>query len=97
MDKHHLELASSILGFLGGSVLSLDALLAVRRTYEERGAEAAQKAANKAQGVNVDAQGNPIRSAYKLRLWFAQRSVIAARIGFLSMALGFLLDVIAKW
>ena len=48
MTKHDYELAASILGFLGGGILSLDALLAVRRARSQRGRTALQKAVENA-------------------------------------------------
>ena len=48
MSKHTYELAASILGFLGGAILSLDALFAVRRARSERGKESVREAVQKA-------------------------------------------------
>ena len=54
MTRHTYELAASTFGFLGGAVLSLEALLAVRRARSERGKKSVQEAVRKAQGVYVD-------------------------------------------
>jgi hypothetical protein len=97
MDKHCLELAASFFGFLGGSVLSLDALFAVRRARSERGKQAVGEAVKKAQGEYVDDQDKVLTSVYALQLLFARRSALAARIGFGLMTAGFLLDLISKW
>jgi hypothetical protein len=48
VTKHECELAASILGFLGGGILSLDALFAVRHAHSQRGREALQKSVEKA-------------------------------------------------
>jgi len=97
MDKHTYELAASIFGFLGGTVLSLDALFAVRRARSERGKESVQEAVKKAQGVYVDDKDKVLTSAYALQLLFARRVASAGRIGFGLMTLGFLMDLISKW
>ena len=97
MEKHTYELAASFFGFLGGAVLSLDALFAVRRARSERGKEAVQKAVEKAQGVYVDDKDKLLTSAYALQLLFARRTAVIGRIGFGLMTLGFLMDLIAKW
>ena len=97
MTKHAYELAASISGFLGGTVLSLDALFAVRRARSERGKEAVQNAVQKAEGVYVDDKDKVLTSAYALQLLFARRTAVIGRIGFGLMTLGFLMDLIAKW
>ena len=97
MDKHCLELAASSLGFLGGLVLSLDAIFAVRRARSERGKKAVGEAVQKAQSEYVDDHDKVLTSAYALQLLFARRSAFSARIGFGLMTLGFLLDLISKW
>src|SRR3954449_5032104 len=97
MDKHTYELAASIFGFLGGTVLSLDALFAVRRARSERGKESVQEAVKKAQGVYVDDKDKVLTSAYALQLLFARRVASAGRIGFGLMTMGFLMDLISKW
>ena len=90
MPSHCLEITASALGFLGGAFLSLDALSAVTRVREEKGKEAVQHALRSA-GVER------MTSAYALRLWFARKSVLWARIGFVLLTIGFFLDLIAKW
>jgi hypothetical protein len=97
MPVHCLEIAASVLGFLGGSVLSLDALCAVRRVRQEMGKDATQQAVQAAGGTYVDEHGNRLTSSFSLRRWFAGRSVLSARIGFGLMTAGFLVDLIAKW
>jgi hypothetical protein len=97
MTKHTYELAASILEFLGGTILSLDALLAVRRARSERGKELVREAVQKAQGVYVDDQDKVLTSAYALHLLFARRVAAAGRIGFGLITLGFLMNLIAKW
>jgi hypothetical protein len=97
MDKHQLELASSILGFLGGFVLSLDAIAAVNRAKSTKGKESISEAARKVQGeYQIDANDVP-SSAYGLQLFLARRTATTARWGFVLMTLGFLLDIIAKF
>jgi hypothetical protein len=97
MSTHCLEIAASVLGFLGGSVLSLDALCAVRRVRQEMGKDATLQAVQAAGGTYVDEQGAPLTSAFSLRRWFAGRSLLWARIGFSMMTGGFFLDLLAKW
>ncbi len=97
MLKHYFELAASALGFVGGAILSLDALFAVRTAKEERGKESVREAVKKAEGVYEDDRGRPLDSRYALRLWFARQSVLSARIGFSLVTAGFLLDLISKW
>lgn len=97
MNKHYCELAASVCGFLGGSVLSLDALLALRHVRQERGKESLQEAVNKTTGQYVDSKGRLLNSVYRLQLWFAKRSVGSARLGFALVTVGFLLDLISKW
>ena len=97
MTQHTYELAGSIFGFLGGAVLSLDALLAVNRARSERGKEAVQQAVQKARGVYVDDNDKALTSTYALHLLFARRVAFAGRIGFGLMTIGFLLELIAKW
>jgi hypothetical protein len=97
MAPHCLEIAASLLGFLGGSVLSLDALCAVRRVRQEMGKDETLRAVQAAGGVYVDQHGRPLTSAFSLRRWFAGRSVLWARIGFSLMTAGFFFDLLAKW
>ena len=97
MTKHTFELAASILEFLGGTILSLDALFAVSRARSERGKELVREAVQKAQGVYVDDHDKVLTSAYALQLLFARRVAAAGRIGFGLITLGFLMDLIAKW
>jgi hypothetical protein len=92
-----LEIAASVLGFVGGFVLSLDALCAVRRVHQEIGKDETLRAVQAAGGIYVDEQGKPLTSAFSLRRWFASRSVLSARIGFSLMTTGFFLDLVAKW
>lgn len=97
MTRHTYEFAASIFGFLGGMVLSLEALFAVRRARSERGKESVQEAVRKARGVYVDDNDKVLTSTYALQLLFARRVAVAGRIGFGLMTLGFLMDLIAKW
>jgi hypothetical protein len=91
------ELAASAFGFLGGTVLSLEALFAVSRARSERGKESVQEAVRKAKGVYVDDNDKVLTSTYALQLLFARRAAVVGRIGFGLMTLGFLMDLIAKW
>jgi len=96
MAAHLIEISASVLGFLGGSVLSLDALCAVRRVRQEKGKDEIRQAVEEAGGHYVDSRGNSLASDFSLRRWFASRSVLWARIGFSLMTLGFLLDILGK-
>lgn len=97
MTKHTYELAGALFGFLGGAVLSLEALLAVQRARSARGKKSVQEAVKKAEGVYVDDNDRVLTSAYALQLLFARRIAIAGRIGFGLMTIGFLMDLIGKW
>ena len=97
MTRHTYELAASIFGFLGGTVLSLEALFAVRRARSERGKESVHEAVRKARGVYVDDKTHIECVRYSAELLFARRVAVAGRIGFGLMTLGFLMDLIAKW
>jgi hypothetical protein len=66
MTKHECELAASILGFVGGGILSLDALFAVRQARSQRGREALQQSVEKARVELEKAKPsaeNPARTA----------------------------------
>ncbi len=74
MTRHTYELAASTCGFIGGFVLSLDALFAVRRARSERGKESVREAVEKAHGVYVDDHDKVLTSTYALQLLFARRN-----------------------
>jgi hypothetical protein len=97
MDKHTLEIAASAFGFLGGAVLSLDALRAVSRARSEKGKSMVNEAIDNAKKEpHADDPDKLKASAYALQLLIARRSALAARIGFGLVTLGFLLDLISK-
>jgi hypothetical protein len=91
------EILGSILSFVGGGILSLDALCAVGRVYQETGHEAVQDAVREANGQYVDKDGKPAWSRLRARLWFAQNSAALAKLGFSVMTFGFLLDMLSKF
>lgn len=92
-----LEIWGSILSFLGGAILSIDALFAVGRVYEETGHEAIQEAVREVNGQYVDKNGNPASTALRAKIWFASQSANLAKLGFSVMTLGFLLDMLSKF
>jgi hypothetical protein len=94
MSTHGLESAASALGFLGGALLSWDAINGVTRIREERGKDAVQQAMRNGEpsaGYSADTD-----ATYSTRLSFARKSVWLTRIGFMGMTLGFLLDLFAR-
>jgi hypothetical protein len=95
MSTHGLEIAASALGFLGGVLLSWDAIHAVRRIREQRGNEEVEKAMSNGDDPPAG-QSAATDAAYSTRLSFARKSVWLARIGFIAMTLGFLLDLFAR-
>jgi hypothetical protein len=68
-----LELASAVLSFLGGGLLSIDALRARRRIRAESGARRflTIMQAHAAGDVITDEGGHPLASETALQLWLA--------------------------
>jgi hypothetical protein len=94
-----LGMVASLLALLGGLALSLEALFVGRKIRTEAGAQRLLEImkAHGAEDVLVDKSGKPLNKEKALRLWFAERSLRWSWLGFGLLALGFLLDLIAKW
>ena len=89
-----LELYSAILSFLGGGLLSFDALRARRRIRAESGAKAflnILKALNE-NTLITDERGEQLSSETALQLWLARQSTKWAWLGFVLMTAGFVLQ-----
>ena len=98
MSSHWLGFTASLLGLIGGALLSADALGAVTRVREEKGKEEVELAMGNRGGDHTAEQsaGTTSSSSYTTRLSFARRSVWLARSGFGLMTAGFLFDLLAK-
>lgn len=98
MSSGFLELASSVLSFAGGVVLTAESLWVRRRAREESGAGLLLAALGRAgaSGVLKDSRGRPLSQERALHLWFAERSYRWAWVGFALMAAGFLLELLDR-
>ncbi len=94
-----LGIFASLLTFLGGFALVVEALFVRRKIRAEAGARRLLDImkAHGAEEVLVDKSGKPLNKEKALRLWFAERSLRWSWIGFGLLTGGFLLDLIAKW
>ena len=91
------ELASAILSFLGGAMLSIDALRARHRARAESGAKKFLEIM-RAHGTGTtlkDEQGRDLDSEAALALWRARQSTRWTWIGFLLMTAGFVVQIAA--
>lgn len=91
-------IVGACLSFGGGAILSWDALTVVRGTKAGTGAEQFFKVKEKL-GVKVtvcDKDGKAYDSAADVHVGVAQRKLRLTLIGFSVMALGFLVDLVAK-
>ena len=95
--RHRLELASSLLGFLGAAILSLDALFAVARAQQKKGKTEMSEAAHDSDASYADHSGHRLPNNYSLQMWFARNTRRTAWTGFSLVTLSFLLDFILKW
>lgn len=93
--KHHLEICSSILTFLGGVVLAIDAFRAKSRANAETGQGVLLKIQQKKDILFEDEQGKPL-SEGRYKLAAAQKTVFWTRLGFVLVAIGFALDLWGK-
>jgi hypothetical protein len=91
-----LELAGSILSFLGGLFLSIEAFLVRRRIRMEAGAARLHEILKKTRAVLEDGSGKPLESEKDLRVWLAERSLLYSWIGFGLMTFGFVLDILSQ-
>lgn len=94
----NLELCGTVLNFLGGAVLSWDALT-VKKVKTEIGARHLREIF---QGVGLldrltDNKGIPLKDEEEVQLWRARRSLPWTRTGFILMTLGFFLEILNYW
>lgn len=91
------ELASAVLSFLGGGLLSVDALRARQRIRAENGAKAFLKIMNahSAGDLITDERGGQLSSESALQLWLSRQSTKWAWFGFVLMTFGFVLQILA--
>jgi hypothetical protein len=85
-------MAGAFLSFAGGVLLALDAIRMRSHIYQQRGSQDLLKFLKEQGAANVikDDAGEPLNSETALQLWFANRSLKFAWIGFVFMTLGFL-------
>jgi hypothetical protein len=91
-----LELYSAVLSFLGGGLLSFDALRARQRIRTESGAKTflnILKALNE-NNLITDDSGKQLSSETALELWLARQSTKWAWLGFVLMTAGFVLQIL---
>jgi hypothetical protein len=86
---HQFELVAVFLNFLGGGFLAWDALSPVAKIYVEKGREKYEAYKAKRGKTTVKKTGKALDST--------SRSQLLARLGFLAMTSGFLLDFLLKW
>jgi hypothetical protein len=98
-----LEIWSSVLAFMGGTLLTLDALLVGTRIRTERGAQRLKRALEerKKRGESKsftlkDENGKALRTETELSLWLAKTTLHWAWEGYLLITAGFVLDFISK-
>jgi hypothetical protein len=93
-----LELYSAVLSFLGGGLLSIDALRARQRIRAESGAKTFLKimeAHDAKTQIKDDETGAQLDSETALQLWLARQSTRWAWLGFVLMTAGFVLQIMA--
>jgi hypothetical protein len=98
MPATTLEIIVPIFNFSGAAILCIDALRIKQNIKEKVGAKELLdylQAFNKPGAVR-DEQGKPLDSQEAIDKWLAHRSLQFGWIGFILLALGFLLDLIAK-
>ncbi|OFV95242.1 MAG: hypothetical protein A3H28_07135 [Acidobacteria bacterium RIFCSPLOWO2_02_FULL_61_28] len=93
-----LDLFSSILSFLGGAILSIDALRVKRSIGEESSAKHFLEILEKIPGsVGLrDKHGKSLNTERALQLWLSERSFQWAWLGFVLMTAGFFLEILTK-
>jgi hypothetical protein len=98
MSKPLLEILVPILNFSGAAILCVDALRIKRSIKEKAGAERLVQYLRSVgqSGLIRDEQGRLLDSHRALDEWLARRTLRLGWIGFVLIALGFLLDLINK-
>lgn len=93
--KECLEVLASGITFVGGLLLSIDALGAKQRYFRDAGVAVALKISDEQGVVFQTEDGKPLREKrYGLRM--ATRSAALAKWGFALITAGFLVDLVAK-
>ena len=94
--KIPLDILGSVLNFVGGVILTWDAL-SVRKVLAEAGARQIQEGLQKAGlGELLTFKGQPLSDATTFQLWSSRRSRLWARVGLVVMTIGFLVDILVK-
>jgi hypothetical protein len=93
--QHWLDVLGGVLMFVGGLVLTVDALTVRRRARRDRGATILNEIL---QGDNPvkDLEGRSLQDRTNLELWLSRAPLRRTWIGFLLTTLGFLLDLAGK-
>jgi hypothetical protein len=93
-----LEIWSSLLTFAGGTLLTLDALLAGKRISTEKGALRLQQGLKKKKSDFTlrDENDKPLRTETALSLWLAREALHWSWAGYLLLTVGFVLDFLSK-
>jgi hypothetical protein len=89
-------ITASCFGFVGGALLTLDALAVKKRIYQESEKNEAREAAEAEGGSFGDRSGKVIESEQGVRTWYAARSLRWNRARFAFVAAAFLIDTIGK-
>lgn len=99
----HLDALASLLNFLGGSLLAIEALRIRQAAKERRGTEILLNAINRNNQAQpdeamtiYDEQQTPLQTRDAIEDWFAKRSSRYAWIGFCFISAGFALDLAIK-
>lgn len=93
-----LEIAGSIISFVGAGWLAIDSLRLRQHIRTEAGAMKLLARLKRAglEKILTDAEGTPLSSEQALRLWFAAGTLAWNWIGLALVTLGFGLDLLGK-
>jgi hypothetical protein len=98
MPKPILEILVPMLNFSGAAVLCVDALRIKRNIGEKAGAEKLVRYLRSVgkSDLITDERGKPLDSPRAIDEWLAGRTLRLGWLGFVLIALGFLLDLLNK-
>jgi len=98
MAKPLIEILAPVFNFAGAAVLTFDALRARQNVREKSGAKDLINFLRSIHKGNllVDEQGKPLDSPTAIDDWLAGRTLRYGWIGFVLIAIGFLLEFISK-